>query len=351
MKKMKKLPAVLLVVVGLMTSLIGCEEIVEDADLFKEKGDGKLLTSNLSAEDMVLFWDIVRPANLLGGLPANARNHRIKLPESNKLGVVYAVKYSDYKGKPANEIQNIRVLDSSLVYSDPLYDTSCDIGDPKLGGTAQITFTNQTNYFIEVGESSAGNEDLFYVMRPNSTKDVFVQPKQAGYRLYMTLNLPMKKSGKIIGVQRRFIDEWTKLIVPQTGIVETVTIDRAEVTGLAPSYREGYLRIINNGGRGYSVINGSQAITSTIGFSAISDGSEQVWELLGDAYVNDETPGRVYGSFKLEAPQATNNLTVSSFNIWSGYKYTMIIHPDGTNPKVTISAGTPLDPDEEEIIW
>jgi len=348
--------AVLLLAAWLIFGIAGCDNDTTDdgetgVDIFREKSDGKLITDNLGSEDLVLFWDSVRPANLLGGLPANADNFKIKLPNSNRLYVIYAVKYSDYQGKSANEILTIKVLDSTLVYSDPSADTSCRIGDPKTGGTAQITFTNQTNYYIEVGESSAGDEDLFYVMTPNSTKDVFVQPKTAGYTLYMTLNLPMKKNGKITGVQRRFIDAWTDIIVPQVGVVRSVTISNALVTDISPNYREGYLRIVNNGGRGYRVINGDQPISSTLGFSAISNGDEQVWELLGDNFVDNDTPGRTYAQFKLEAGSASNNLTVSSFNIWNGYKYTLEIHPDGTNPKVTISAGTPLDPDEEEISW
>jgi len=352
----KSLKFAVLLAALLIFGIAGCDngstgDRETEVDIFKEKSDGRLITDNLGSEDLVLFWNIVRPANLLGGLPANADNFRIKLPESNKLGVVYAVKYSDYQGKSANEIPTIKVLDSTLVYSDPTADTSCRIGDPKSGGTAEVRFINQTNYYIEVGKNSSGDEALFYVMKPNSIDSVFVQPESAGYTMYMTLNLPMKKNGKITGVQRRFIDAWTKIIVPQTGRVESVSISSAEVVDADPNYREGYLRIVNNGGRGYRVYNGSQPIPSTIGFSAISNGDEQVWELLGDNYVDDVTAGRTYAQFYLEAGQAANNLNVPSFKILNGYKYTMEIHPDGTNPKVTISAGTPLDPDEEEISW
>jgi hypothetical protein len=131
-----------------------------------------------------------------------------------------------------------------------------------------------------------------------------------------------------------------------------LTISNANVTDLTPNYREGYLRIVNNGGRGYRVLNGSRAIESTIGFSAISNGDEQVWELLGDNYDPDNNnAGRSYDVFKLEAGSATNNLDVPSFKILNGYKYTMEIRPAGTNPRITISTGTPLNPDEEEISW
>jgi hypothetical protein len=349
MKRLLKI-SVLLLAMGLVLGLMGCdEEEGNDGNdnIFIEKGDGKLLTDNLGSQDLVLFYDSVRSANLLGGLPANADNFRIKLPDSNRLYVIYAVKYSDYKGKPANEIANIKVLDSTLVFSDPIDDTSCYIGDPKSGGTAEIRFINQINYYIEVGKGSAGNEDLFYIMRPNSEGSVFVQPESAGYTLYMTLNLPMKKNGKITGVQRRFIDAWTDIIVPQTGTVSRVIISDTNVTDLTPNYREGYLRIVNNGGRGYRVANGGNFMSSTLGFYAIQNGGEQVWELLGD----NNDPGRSYTQLKLDAGSAIYNLDVPSFSIRNGYKYTLEIHPDGTNPKITISAGTPLNPDEEEISW
>jgi len=354
MKKMQKLWAIMLIV-GLVFSLAGCKD--DDGgdggkdetkdDLFKENASGKLLTTNLGSEDLVLFYDTVRSANMLGGLPGNSNQFKMKLPSSNRLYVIYAIKYSDYKGKPSAEVQNIKVLDSALVYSDPTNETSCRIGDPKAGGTAEIKFTNQTSYFIEVGKNSANDEDLFYVMRPNSTDSVFTMPETDGFTMYMTLNLPMKKNGKITGVQRRFIDGWTDIIVPQTGRVSNILISNANVTASAPNYHEGYLRIVNNSGRGYRVRNGAEAISSTLGFSAIQNGDEQVWELKGE----NTAPGRPYSTFTLEAGSATNNLTISQFNIRNGYKYTLYINPDSSAQKYTISEGTALDPEAEEIVW
>jgi len=355
MKRMLKFSALALAMM-LILGLAGCkdDEPGDDPDkkgdkdvIFDENKSGKLLTTNLGSEDLVLFYDTVRSANLMGGLPGNSNQFKMKLPASNRLYVIYAVKYSDYKGKVSAEIQNIKVLDSALVYSDPLNETSCRIGDPKAGGTAEIKFTNQTSYFIEVGKGSANDEDLFYVMRPNSTDSVFTTPETDGFTMYMTLNLPMKKNGKITGVQRRFIDGWTDIIVPQTGRVSNILISNANVTAAAPNYHEGYLRIVNNSGRGYRVRNGAEAISSTLGFSAIQNGDEQVWELKGE----NTAPGRPYSTFTLEAGSAANNLTLSQFNIRNGYKYTLYINPDSSAQKYTISEGSALDPEAEEIEW
>jgi hypothetical protein len=347
MRKMLKFSALLLVL-GLVLGLTGCpDDGGGNDDIFKENTSGRLLTDNLGAEDLVLFYNTVRSANLLGGLPGNADKFKIKLPDSNKMYVIYAVRYSDYKGKSSAEVQNIKVIDSALVYSDPLNETSCRIGDPKAGGTAEIKFTNQTIYFVEVGKGSANDENLFYVMRPNSTESVFTTPETDGFTVYMTLNLPIKKNGKITGVQRRFIDEWTDVIVPQTGRVSNVLISNVNIAAAAPNYHEGYLRIVNNSGRGYRVRNGAEAISSTLGFSAIQNGDEQVWELRGE----NTAPGRPYATFYLEAGSATYNLTISQFHIQNGYKYTLYINPDSAAQKYTISEGTPLDPETEEIVW
>jgi hypothetical protein len=321
--------SVLLLAAGLIAGLAGCSNGTSGGSnpgtgrdgIFDEDTSGKLLTTNLGAEDLVLFYDSVRSTNLLGGLPGNANRFKMKLPESNKMYVIYAVKYSDYIGKSSAEVQNIKVLDSTLVYSDSLDETTCRIGDLKAVGTAEVRFTNQTSYYIQVGKDSANDEDFFYVMRPNSEASVFVMPESPlGIAFYMTLHLPIKKNGKIIGVQRRFIDEWSDIYTPQPGVVTAVTIDATNITASQPNYREGYLRIVNNSGRGYRVRNGSQYIESTIGLAAIPNAGEQVWELEGE----NNAPGKSYAQLILQALSATNNLTISQFYIRNGYKYTLV---------------------------
>jgi hypothetical protein len=323
MKKMMKLSALVLIA-GLVFGLAGCGDDEGDKkkdDIFKENASGKLLTTNLGSEDLVLFYDTVRTANLLGGLPGNSNQFKMKLPASNRLYVIYAIKYSDYKGKSAAEVQNIKVLDSALVYSAPTDETSCRIGDPKAGGTAEIKFTNQTSYFIEVGKDSANDEDLFFVMRPNSTDSVFTTPNSDGLLMFMTLNLPMKKNGTITGVQRRFIDGWTKLIVPKPGEPANVLISSTEIIAASPNYHEGYLRIVNNSGEGYKIRNGDYPISSTLGFSALGNGKEEVWELQGE----NDAPGRPYATLFLQGPSASKNISISQFHIRNGYKYTLYL--------------------------
>jgi hypothetical protein len=271
----------------------------------------------------------------------------MKLPDSNRMYVIYAIKYSDYNGKTPAEILNLKVLDSALVYSDPVDETSCRIGDPKAGGEGEFKFQNQTSYFIEVGNGSPNDEDRFYVMRPNAEGSVFVMPKSDGYKLCFTLNLPMKKNGKILGVQRRFIEEWSDFFDPRKGKVENVVISSVAVSAAVPSYREGYLRIVNNSGRGYRAQNGSTSIDCTLGKNIISNGEELVWELLGDA----TAPGKAYAQFTLLGAQAATTLIISQFYIQNGYKYTLTINPDSAEHKYNLSEGTPLDPEAEEITW
>ena len=77
--------------------------------LFAEKGDGKLLVSNTSGDDLVLFYDTIQSNKVLGGISGNKNEHRMKLPSSGGTGafyVIHAVKYADYRDAPASEISN-----------------------------------------------------------------------------------------------------------------------------------------------------------------------------------------------------------------------------------------------------
>jgi len=356
MRKILKFSALVLAV-WLILGLAGCSDGGGSSgggggggggdDIFKENASGRLLTTNLGAEELVLFYDMVRSANLLGGLPGNADKFKMKLPDSNKMYVIYAVKYSDYNGKSSGEVQNIKVLDSALVYSDPINETSCRIGDPKAGGEGELQLKNRTNRFIEVGDGSPNDEDRFFVMKPNADGSVFVPPKSDGYRLCFTLIIPIRKSGKIIGTQRQFIDNWGRIVDPRKGKVEEVIINNESIAAVNPNYQEGYLRIVNNYSDGFRVRNGTTLINSTLEKSVISSGEELIWELSGDA----EAPGKSYAQFRLVANQAANDITISEFHIQNGYKYTLYINPSSAAQKYTMSVGTPLNPEEEEITW
>jgi hypothetical protein len=312
--------------------------------LFTEKADGKLLVNSTSGDDLVLFYDTITSSRLLGGLPANASGHRIKLPSVGAGGefvVIRAVKYSDYKGASASEIANLKVVDSAFAYSDPVNDTSADIGNPNLSGNAEIQFNNQTGSWIEVGRNSPNIEDRFYVLKPNSRSSVFVNPYKDGYTLYYTVHIPMKKSGQIIGVQRSYFEADT--YDPQPGQPATVTIEATGQQAIIPFYREGYVRILNNYNRGYTFANGSTTLYSTLQVSTVASGKEQVFELLGG-----DGEGQNYAQLKLTAAQAQYNKDISSFKVKNGYAYTVEIDSNGD---ITISDGIKLDPEKEEIPW
>jgi hypothetical protein len=208
----------------------------------------------------------------------------------------------------------------------------------------EIKFENQTNYFIEVVDGSQNDEDRLFVMRPHTVDSIFVVSKNVGYNLCFTLILPMKNNGNIFGVQRRFIEEWSDTCNPRKGAMIHISISNTAVAAATPIYREGYLRIINNSGRGYQVKNGSEIIYSVLERRVIQNGEEMVWKLSGD----DTAPGRPYQQFKLEAAQAADNLAISEFHIQNGYKYTLTLNSNST---YTMSSGTPLDPEAGEIAW
>jgi hypothetical protein len=339
----KGILALLLVLGALLT---GCPTDVDDDSgnndaLFTEKADGKLLVNNTSGDDLVLFYDIITSPRLLGGLPANASGHRIKLPSPGAGGefvVIRAVKYSDYNGTPANQIANLKVVDSAFAYSDPVNDTSVDIGNPNIGGDAEIQFKNQTGSWIEVGKGSPN--DRFYVLKPYSESSVFVTPDKDGFPLYYTVHIPMKKGGQIIGVQRSYVG--ANRYDPNPGEPAVVTITATGEQAIIPFYSAGYVRILNNSSYGYTMTNGSTILYSTLQVSTVASGKEQVFELVGGA-----EEGKNYEQLKLIAVQSRYNKDIPAFKVKNGYAYTVEI---GKNGEITVSEGIKLDP-EEEIPW
>jgi hypothetical protein len=326
----------------------GEEEEEDDSNrdsLFAEKADGKLLVSNTSGDDLVLFYDTIQSNKVLGGISGNKNEHRIKLPSSGGAGafyVIHAVKYSDYKAAPVSEISNLKVVDSAFAYSDPNNETSIQIGNPNLGGTAEIIFTNNTSSYIEIGDGSPHVEDRFFVLRPNSSNQkIYVNPRNDGYSLYYTVYIPMKKSGRIVGVQRSYVD--AVVVNPRPGTPATKTINSTGTDAIIPYYREAYVRVLNNYNRGYWFENGSQRLYSTLQYSIVAEGDEQVFELAGGA-----GDGQTYSQLKLTTNIATANLDIPPFKVKNGYAYTVEITATG---QITISEGIQLDPEDEDIPW
>jgi hypothetical protein len=313
--------------------------------LFAEKGDGKLLVSNTSGDDMVLFYDTVQSNKVLGGISGNRNEHRIKLPSSGGTGafyVIHAVKYADYKETPASEISNLKVVDSAFAYSDPNNDTSIQIGNPGLGGTAEIIFTNNTSSYIEIGDGSPHVEDRFFVLRPNSSNQkIYVNPRNDGYSLYYTVYIPMKKSGKIVGVQRSYVD--AVLVNPRPGVPATKAINSTGMDAIIPDYRQAYVRILNNYTRGYWLENGSERLYSTLQYSIVAEGDEQVFEIDGG-----DGEGQTYSQLKLTTNVAGAEIAIPSFRVKNGFAYTVEITAIGA---ITISSGIQLDPENEDIPW
>lgn len=346
----KNVSLLILLMISLM--IFSCDSLISgnkegegensDSVFFEQDSDGLLLVTNNSNEDLVLFYDSVRPANIIGGIRGLSTRHRVKLPESGKLYVIHAVKYSEYKSVEADAISGLKIVSSDLAYSDPTNDTSCELGNSKYGGNCEIRFQNQTSYYIEVGNGSANDEDMFYTMRPNSTESIFVDYDKNGYALYMILNLPIKKNGKIVGIQRQFVEDWADLIMPTTDTVTSVPISSVEIAAAKASYTEGYVKIINNYNRGFTVKNGSTQLYSTLEHGVLASGNEEIYQLTGS------TEGKPYSQVTLVAAVASNNKAIPEFSVKNGYKYTIEIKFDGT---IEVVENGEIDPDEEELVW
>jgi hypothetical protein len=297
--------------------------------------------SNNSNENLALFYDTVMASHFLGAIAGNEQSHRIKLPQGGQFYVVHAVKYSDYQGKSTSEIANLKVIDSAFTYSDAVSDTSCELGNPGLGGNAEIQFQNQTSSWIEVGKDGNSLEDRFFVMKPNSNGTIYVNPLSGGYHLYYTVHIPMKRNGQIVGVQRTYFD--ADIYDPQPGIPTIIPMSHTGQKAIIPYYREGYIRVLNNSSRGYNIADGSNVMLSTLQSSTIASGREQVFEVDGAS-----GEGQNYQQLKLIGGQAQYNKDVPAFKVKNGYAYTIEID---NNFDITVSAGIELDPEEEDIPW
>lgn len=212
----------------------------------------------------------------------------------------------------------------------------------KWSGDCEIRFQNQTPYYIAVGKGSANDEDMFYTMRPNSTESVFVDYDRNGYILYMICNLPIRKNNKIIGIQRKFVEDWADVIMPTTSTVTTQTISKTAVQTYS-YYTDGYVRVVNNYSRGFSLQNGTTMLYSTLDHGALASGADEVYQLAGTS------DGREYSQLKLVAAVESNNKTVPSFSVKNGYKYLMTIAADGTI--TTSEIGKITEDEEEELTW
>lgn len=310
--------------------------------LFEQNSDGLLLVTNNSDQDLVLFYDTVKSDTMMGAINGNATRHKMKLPESGKLYVIHAVKYSDYKNAKTNAaIANLKVVDSALVYSDATGETSCDIGNSKYHGNCEIRFNNQTDWYVQVGNGSASDEDIFHTMKPNSIESVFVDYDNKGYVLYMILNQPIRKNGKITGIQRRFIEDWSDLYMPSEDRVTPVTINPIEVAKVKPIYKEAYIVVTNNSSSGYYLDNGSERLASTLQQYAIGSGLEAIFQL--EAALD----GRKYSQLKLTNPvSASRSINIPEATLKNGYVYSLEITADGTAEIVELGE---IDPDSDEI--
>ena len=348
---MKKLLSVL-IALTMAFSFIACKNDEDNdnssssasasAEVFKEQSDGLLLVTNTSQQDLALFHDSVSAANFMGAIRGGVAKHRMKLERGGQLYIIHAVKYSDYEKAKTSSVSGLKVVDSTLVYSDAVQDTSCSLGLAKYSGDCEIRFQNQTPYYVEVGKGSANDEDMFYTMKPNSTESVFVDYDKNGYVIYMICNLPIKRNNKIIGVQRKFVENWADILMPTPDKVTGKTISKTAVQTYS-YYTDGYVRIVNNFSSGFIVRNGETQLDSTLGHGALGSGNDEVYQLAGTS------EGKNYSQIRLFGAGESNNKVIPAFSVKNGYKYLIEIKSDGTI--TTKEIGAISEDEEEDLTW
>lgn len=236
----------MILIIGVM--FISCDSTTENNEIdvnnnsnniFEQNFDGLLLVTNNDDEDLVLFYDFVQSANLIGGIKGGAIKHRVKLPETEKMYVIYVVKYSEYETVEESEISNLKVVCSTLIYSNPTNETTCEL-NTKYAGDCEIIFENETEYYIEIGNGSKNKQDVFCVIPPYSKESVFVSQNKNGHLLYIILNNIVMPENEILAVQRIFSDDWCANFLPTSlkktivsitsGLFENATGVKEEVT-------------------------------------------------------------------------------------------------------------------------
>lgn len=149
---------------------------------------------------------------------------------------------------------------------------------------AEITFKNTGKANLTLDSESisivGANADNFSI-------ETF--PDRNGYILYMICNLPIRKNNKIIGIQRKFVEDWADVIMPTTSTVTTQTISRTAVQTYS-YYTDGYVRVVNNYSRGFSLQNGTTMLYSTLDHGALASGADEVYQLAGTS------DGRVFST-------------------------------------------------------
>ena len=210
-----------LIIAVLLVLLFGCTEVAEDnkeiKDIFEENSDGLLLVTNKGNEDLVLFYDSVCSENLIGGIKAGAVNHRVMLPETFEAYIIYAVKYSEYETADKSALNNLNVVGSKLVQTYSAKETIYEF-NTKYIGDCEVIFSNDTEYYIEIGNGNTNTQNVLCVIPPYSKESIFV--KEDEYVFHIILNNIVAPAGYVQCIQRFFSADWTLVYSPATSTKE-----------------------------------------------------------------------------------------------------------------------------------
>jgi hypothetical protein len=169
MKKLRGL-LVILVALGLVFGLTGCEELDGDDATpvsFQSFSPRSITVDNMTRQRLVAFKGSLHRDFLIGGIPADSRNHGLerKISLFSQTGdfALVLITEADYE-KNRNSLQSAPIFAEVYAFYNHTGDNlnSFQISS-RVGGAGRITLNNPTEWNIEIRRNSPTGEILGYV--------------------------------------------------------------------------------------------------------------------------------------------------------------------------------------------
>ena len=300
-KEMKNLQkfAALLLVVGLIFSLTGCDE--DDGDKggsvsFKSFSPRSISVDNMTKERLVAFKGEAHRDYLIGGIPADCRGHGLEkksslFKSSQDFGLVL-IKEADYN-KYKNNLAGAPVFAEIYAFYNHEGDNQNSFRISNLvGGEGRIILNNPTNWNIEIRRNSPTGEILGYT-KDQSLNTALRLEIPSNYNLYAVFKRYNHSDREIYEVVPKFLTAepgFEYLIgtpymqpfalpdaVPQTWNFGPL----AQTLNFSLTSGGVYIRVQNDSGIAviFSTGNGNTEILTSTGISAIKPGETNLYNL------------------------------------------------------------------------
>ena len=298
-KKMRGLLkiTVLLLAVGLMLGLAGCEPVEEDDK--KKSGDvevdftnhqtASIRVCNNTNVRLVAFKGLPDLENLLGGIPANANNHGL-----SRSGFNTSVDFSLYLVTEAEFNSKVAEGDNALAHADifnvvyAFYNhTSTNNNvfqiNAQSGGTGRLRIENNTPWNIELRNGGLDKPTLAFIGRNTGYQMLNLEP--GDYIFYPVLRRFNSLLGEIVDGEISFLDGvlanepyFRPLQISGTPI----TWDFREISQMATANLVSggtFIRIVNNSQVAIEFYNGLTAQTTSMGLTFLNPGQTMVFQV------------------------------------------------------------------------